>query len=332
MKINLLYLLIPAALAGCYFIIRDLQGQSVYSFFGTAETEPVTISNDYDGRVAKLNVKIGSEVNAGDTLLIMHRTEIARNSFLLSSDINATATELNAHTTRLRNELDVLESDYQQKITGIEDELRQLRLQDSIEQTVRTALLPGIQSTNPEIRERVQALQQRIKQEQSMYQRERKLLADQISAQNAIARAKTTELRGKQDWQADDTKSLYLIAPISGYVDQLSVSQGSKVQAYKDLLRIYPTRTAKVIGFIHESAAMPFHIGDSVSLSSVTRPQLQYRGQIIAASPKLVELPLRLRKFIEVRAWGREVIIQIPQGNDFYIGEKLNITLDQPAK
>jgi hypothetical protein len=33
----------------------------------------------------------------------------------------------------------------------------------------------------------------------------------------------------------------------------------------------------------------------------------------------------RLRRYEEVKTWGREIYIQLPLGNDFYIGEKIMI-------
>jgi hypothetical protein len=52
----------------------------------------------------------------------------------------------------------------------------------------------------------------------------------------------------------------------------------------------------------------------------------------VGSNPKLTELPLRLRKFIELRTWGREVFIQLPEQNGFYISEKIAIILPNLTK
>jgi multidrug resistance efflux pump len=329
MKINLFYLLVPAALAFCYFIVRDLQGQSVHSFFGTAETEPTLLSIDYDCKAAQVLVKIGDEVKAGDTLAIMFRSEIDQNEFLLRADLQNNHTELNARKTELANELSILQVEHQQRLLDLSLEIREIEVRDSLEQAVRGALLPGVKTVNQASQQAIAAAKQSISQENTRFERESNLLLDQIKSQTAISIAKQAVTQGKQKWQLADRNALYLIAPVSGYVDQVNISNGAAIQAYKDLLRIYPLTAKKVIGFIHESSNIPFHIGDSVSMSSATRPEVQCRGQVIAASPKLVELPLRLRKFVEVRAWGREVMILIPQDNRFYIGEKVSIAINQ---
>jgi hypothetical protein len=41
----------------------------------------------------------------------------------------------------------------------------------------------------------------------------------------------------------------------------------------------------------------------------------------------MVELPIRLRKSAEIKSWGREVYVQLPPNNSFYIGEKIMLRL-----
>ena len=43
-----MYIVIPAALVALFWAYRDIQGQSEYSFFGTAETDPRRLSLDAD--------------------------------------------------------------------------------------------------------------------------------------------------------------------------------------------------------------------------------------------------------------------------------------------
>jgi hypothetical protein len=41
-----------------------------------------------------------------------------------------------------------------------------------------------------------------------------------------------------------------------------------------------------------------------------------------------VELPTRLRKNPEIKAWGREIYIDLSVENPFFIGEKIRIELN----
>ena len=66
-----------------------------------------------------------------------------------------------------------------------------------------------------------------------------------------------------------------------------------------------------------------------MKLSSATRPAIRTSGQFIYCNPRIVELPTRLRKNPEIKAWGREVYIQLPDSNVFFIGEKIIITIPE---
>ena len=98
--------------------------------------------------------------------------------------------------------------------------------------------------------------------------------------------------------------------------------------AFRELFRISPRNPDRVIGFLHESAEVPFQLGDTVTLASMGRIGVSSLAALHGVSPKLVELPFRLRKFTELRTWGREVYIQLPADNPFFIGEKILITVN----
>jgi hypothetical protein len=118
-----------------------------------------------------------------------------------------------------------------------------------------------------------------------------------------------------------------LLAPSDGYVQQVGATINELVPSFRELFRISPRKPDKVIGFLHESAEVPFQLGDTVLLSSMSRVEISSVAVLNGVSPKLVELPFRLRKFTELRTWGREVYIQLPVDNPFFIGEKILITV-----
>ena len=126
---------------------------------------------------------------------------------------------------------------------------------------------------------------------------------------------------------ATERERLVLISPINGYVEDVYFSVNAMIPAHKDLVKINPDAPNKIIGFIHETNEVPLSIGSNVEMSSFNRPGIVSTGLIVGVNPKMTELPLRLRKFIDLRSWGREVYISIPDTNSFYISEKVNITL-----
>ena len=327
MKINLLYILIPAAIVGCYWIVNDLQGQSEHTFFGTAESEPQTINFEHDVLVQDVRVVVGSQVKKGDTLAILYRSELDKTTVDRLADINQVEVEKNAKTETLNKERDVLSARQAARMSELISQMRVLHIEDSIKSSVKTSIYNNLPYDNKLVREKIAALEEEIRQSQKQTIEQIRQIDAQRQATQMISQAKISQVRQDLDYVKSEKGKLILFAPIDGFVEQVNISRGSLVQSYKDLFKINPKKPNKIIGFIHESSDVPFQLGDSIYLQSSLRLQIQTKGVIIGSNPKLVELPYRLRKFTELRAWGREIYIQMPDTNRFYIGEKIVLTL-----
>jgi multidrug resistance efflux pump len=331
-KINILYLLIPAAIAACMYIIRDLQDQSVVSFFGTAEAEPMPINLDQDVYVRELRVHLGDLVKAGDTLAILVRHELDRAALAAETNLAQDGTQLRGQLSLLQSQRAAKEAGLQAKIADLQSEIANVQLKDSIEQALRGNLFPGLKGDNTASVRRISDIQNSIADERKMHATDLARLDVEASAISANTRLKQRSTQEQKIWNDTERQRLIIIAPVGGYIDQVNIMVGSFVPAHRDMLRIFPASAIKVVGFVHETSEVPFQIGDSVGLTSGVRKTAHWQGRILSISPKLVELPLRLRKFVEVRAWGREVIIVAPTDNQFYIGEKVAISLNRPVQ
>ena len=328
MKINLLYILIPAALFGCYWIAKDLQSQSTVSFFGTAETEPQTLNFEHAVLVQDIRVVSGNQVKKGDTLAIFYRSELDKTTVEKLADINQLEVEKNAKNETLNKDKDVLLARQTARIAELKAEIRVLQTEDSLQ----LALKKNIYNTENANRissksEQIKVLQESILQLEKQTQEQIAQINSQRQANQVIAQAKLNQVQKDIDFVKLERNKLFLIAPMDGYVEQVNMGKNMLIPQYKDMIKINPKKPNKIIGFIHESTEVPFQLGDSVGISSASRPAILTKGTIVGSSPKLVELPLRLRKFVEVKAWGREIFIQMPDTNKFYIGEKIVISL-----
>ncbi len=332
MKINLLFLVVPLAIALCVYIVLDLQGQSEQTFFGTAETEPVVLNMQEDVLALKVFVETGMQVQKGDTLAVMYRSDIE-----LEALANESAYRLQhlTHQTRLEllaRERETIKAQANAAVSELRAKLRQIALEDSLAHSLKTAVFPGLSVDRSASASRLDALREEIAQVERVTLEKLRELDAQAAVSGKISAEKQRETQLRQRFEKSARESLVLIAPVDGYVDQLQIAPQMPVPAFQDMMRIYPLRPTKIVGFIHESTEILFHIGDPVSLSSGVRATPSIQGKIVAVSPKLVELPLRLRKFAEVRAWGREVMIQIPPDNPYYIGERITISLQSASK
>ena len=163
MKFNILYLLVPAALLGCYWIINDLQGQSVHTFFGTAETEPQTLNYEHAVLVQDLRVQTGNQVKMGDTLAVLYRSELDKTTIERLADINQVEVERKAKSTILDKDLDVLRARQAAKLSELQAQIRVLQTEDSIKIGLKKAIYDNLPYDNRLIREKIANLQEEIK-------------------------------------------------------------------------------------------------------------------------------------------------------------------------
>lgn len=329
MKFNILFLLFPAALAACIWIARDFQGQSSNSFFGIAETEPQVLNFDHDIAVQEVFVKAGDSVKKGDTLAVFTRADLDKTEAEWRSEIIQAETERTAENTVLEKEKAFVMARLRAETRELLGEIQVLRTEDSLRNSYRTNIY-GDLNTAPENKltaEKTAALQKEIAALEAQAHEEIRVLEAKQAAYRSIAAAKTGQSQTEIGFVRVERGRLLLISPIDGYVEEIFFGKNALLPAHRDLIKINPLTPNRIIGFIHETAEVPFAIGQEVELASFARPNLRTRGTIVGSNPKMTELPLRLRKFIEVRSWGREVFITLPEQNEFFISEKIIIAL-----
>ncbi len=328
MRFNVLYILFPAAILACLWIARDFQGRQGNTFFGIAETEPRVLNFDHDLSVREVFIKAGDKIKAGDTLAIFHRAELDENEFVRQRDMLANETERAAERAVLVKEREVVQAKLKVELRELALDIKLLRTEDSIMMVYRGNLYG--QSTpqeNKVVKERIDGLQKQMEDLKHQADEELLVLSAKINATDEIAAVMTNRLKGQLTMIHTERERLVLISPIDGYVESVYFSVNAMIPAHKDLVKINPDTPNKIIGFIHETNEVPLTIGSNVELASFNRPEIVTSGIIVGVNPKMTELPLRLRKFIDLRSWGREVYISIPDTNTFYISEKVNIAL-----
>lgn len=328
MRFNVFYILFPVAILACLWIARDFQGRQGSTFFGIAETEPRILNFDHDLSVREVYIKAGDKIKAGDTLAIFHRAELDENEFSQYREMVTNETARAAERAILEKEKEVVQARLNVDIRELAIDIKLLQTEDSIMMVYRGNLYG--QSTpvqNRVIKERIEGLQKQMEDLKHQAEEELLVLSAKISANDQIAAEKANKLKGQLTMIATERERLVLISPINGYVEDVYFSVNAMIPAHKDLVKINPDAPNKIIGFIHETNEVPLSIGSNVEMTSFNRPGIVSTGLIVGVNPKMTELPLRLRKFIDLRSWGREVYISIPDTNSFYISEKVNITL-----
>ncbi len=328
MKINLLYIIWLVALLVSAWIVRDFMGQSEHTFFATAETEPLLLNAEYPTLVQNICVEVGKYVKKGDTLAILSSTDFDKTSAERRIQILQYETEKSSKNEILKKDIELFLARQTARTNELKAQIKVLETEEAIQNSLKSAIFEGKNDQKVTVKkEQIAGLTESIRQVEVQTQEQLKQYEAQRQANENITHSKITQLNQDLNFIHNEKGKLIMLAPIEGYIEQILVSKNTVVPQYKEMFKINPKKPNKIIGFIHEMADIPFQLGDTVRLASSARPTISIVGRLIGSNPKLVELPIRLRKFMEVRAWGREVFIELPDSNQFYIGEKIVVTL-----
>lgn len=330
MKINFLYIVWLIALITCFVIVYKFSGQTQHTFFGTAESEGQILNYEHPVLVEKIYVHTGDQVKQGDTLAVFMRSDLDRTASDKSNEIKQYEVEKTTKSNTIQREIDVLRAKRAALVSELESQIKMINTEEGIQSALKEAMGDKDKtSTKSNLKnEKIASLKELINQTERQIREQNQLLNEQINANESVYDAKVAQVQEEIGFLDKERDRLTLLSPIDGFVENVGIVKHEIAPQYKELIRLNPKLPNKVRGFISESAELVYRLGDTVELTSSTRPNIVSKGVLIGSSPQLVELPFRLRKLTEVRAWGREIYIRMPLTNDFFIGEKIIISIE----
>lgn len=327
-KFNVLYVFWFAALVIFIWLLSNLKTQVTKSIFGTATTQVYSMNVEYAAVVKEKRVLQGDRVKKGDTLLILLRTEMDKNISEMLAIMNQYEVEKDAKNSLIDKEEELYKTSQQTRKTEIEAQIRIIEKEIEIQTNLLLSIGEKKSKTEVNIKElELAALKESLNQLNKQSQQQHISYNTERESNTRNYEAKLVAYKNNVDYYQLEKFKMIIVSPVDGIVENVFVLPKDLVQEYKELVRINSITPNRVTGFVHEGTNAPYNIGDSVMLSSVARPEFKTTGIIIGTGNNLVELPLRLRKIVELRAWGREIYIGLPPENEFYIDEKILIQI-----
>jgi biotin carboxyl carrier protein len=336
-RFNILHIVWLFVLPLSWFLIRGIEGQSHNTFFGAAETEGQTLNSEYDVVVKELKIKVGQQVKIGDTLALFMRADFAslkRQGIEKNQEVKQYEVEKQSQVNEINREIAILDGKKEALLNDLEAQIKILQLENNVQIDLKRILSENTEgprqarenNNGSNIKnEKINVLRDAIKKTEQQIRQQKSLLQAQIRSSEAVLGSKIEQSQQEVGFIENEKKELSLLATMDGFIENIFVGTNEVAPQYKPLFKINPKKPNRVKGFIYENSNWVFSLGDTVALSSSARLDLTTNGIIIGCSPQLVELPIRLRKFSELKTWGREIYIQLPVTNQYYIGEKVMI-------
>lgn len=325
MKINIIYLFWILLLGAGFLIGKRLQNQSFHQIFGIANAEGQILRIEDAVLIQKSYVKSGIKVKKGDTLMLLFRNELDKQSVESGTQLSQISAERDARNTAIEREKEVFVLRQNARIVDLQAQIKALEVQIDLQNKLKQAISENNTNNNNLKLQDIVALKESIRQVELQSIEQLKLYDNQRVSNNSITNIKSEQILNVTKYIGKERQKLVLLAPFDGLIEDVFVVQNEVAAAFKDLIKINPQQPNKVTGFVHEALNLPYQLGDTVLLQSVLRPTVTYKAQVVGASTEVAELPFRLRKYTEVKTWGRELFVNLPPQNEFFIGEKIII-------
>jgi len=329
MRINAIVIFWFLAIGGIVYIYIQMMGLSRTHFFGSTEAQEIQIRPEFDGRIKEIYVSAGQTISKGDTLLVLEVLEFDKRKSELSQQQSLANVMNHLEKTTGLQDKKILESEYNFKITELKSSLNELNQQMKIQSELKNSVSGLLNNHQAENSNLLQTEKQGIEQQIRDLELERnnKLVAlDQSIIKKSGSYKASLDFQNLElNYLQQKFQNRYMTASIDGIIGEFYFNPGDFIDSRSVIFNITSLMPSKVKGFLPESSEMIPQIGERVALYSSYRPNVLDSGTVVYVYPKISELPFRLRKVPELRAYGRELYISLSDNNPFYIGEKLRI-------
>ena len=318
MKFNNFYLIIILLGIGLIFI-------SPAYFKSTSESLPaVTYAKDHKltadiaAEVIRVWVKPGQQVKPGDTLLELNSQFLSQEIEKLDLRLSSVISDRQAQARSMRSAMNLAKAEIQLEISALENDIRMADSQLSLNRKISGAS-KGSGSSPLEIKirdlqEQVSIRRQELAHREDEIKNRYALQMNQQQNQEILLRSELAMLKTQRN-------ELIKVSDFNGVVENVYVKAGEVVEEYTDLLSVLPSSPSSVVAYM-PSGSNPPAIGSPVSVHAVGNPNLFVEGKVIGHG-SIVPLPDILQKATAVKAFGKEIFIEIPVGNTFSTGEKV---------
>lgn len=331
---NLFYIVIIALGALISVALRP-DFHSELSFYGFAESRATEINYNYPVVVDRILVTPGQSVEEGQVLMHLSRRKSKETMEDQSFRIAQLQAEERLWKQKQMNAIEELSINHQTKLAEIDRKI--IHLQKEI--SYRKSLVENLQSIDPVVtsykplEDELVSYQQEKEELKELYSAKRKGLEEELMLGSNPFGEQIKRLKAEQTFD-ESQKNIPIVvrAPTDGLVGNISCKEEEHIPSYSTLLTFYEPHSGIIEGYVHEDLTLEVKIGQEYIISSLKDENVSYPGKVIGLGSRIVEIPSRLRKIETIKAYGREVLLEISKENSFLQKEKVSIKFNQNNK
>lgn len=326
----------------CVGITASLVGITAFfqseptQFYGIADTKETIINSDASVEIKKIRVVQGQPVDAGDTLAILERPELAMKISEISHMLNEYRARKVLATNISISEKRKIIAEQEEKTNEITAQIRELEAQYDMNKklvaelrSVKTAELELDDSSTHPILAQIKSLREQLAISKNPSNIEIERITKQLmgGGKDDPLEVQVQRLSDELVLLNKEQQKLVMVSQIHGMIGAVKFKEGERVSPFDTIITLHAAAPSYIKGYIHENVYSKVSVGDTVSVKSASEEKSGITGIVAGVGSRIVDYPERLRKRQDIPIWGREVLIKIPENNNLLLGEKVLLSV-----
>lgn len=329
-SINWFYILIALLFVSMLYVSARFFKGSGKSSIGITKGKEYKINSEKSSLVKRVHVVPGRQVKAGDVLVELTSNELEIDIDKLTNRIAVLKSEQHEKSKLVESEIAYVKAQHGITIEEIDTDIEQIQSKMELNRNLAREFAPVASDTtsvnlsrNPQQAKLKSLEQQKAKHRQAMAIKIEDIRQENRTEQSLLVN-QIRLLERELELLAEEKKKLSKFAATDGVVENVYVKDGEQVDSFTPLLSINPVRPSTVVGYLVGKKYDIPEIGSAVVVSSYEHRSVTVAGKVIGYG-SVSELPEILQKSTAVKAFGREMFIEIAPENSFANGEKVLI-------
>lgn len=324
----------------CAALALILAGLTVYyraepdTFYGIADAKELIISSESAVEIKRILAAPGQLVAPGDTLLELYNPDLELRLSQITHELEELRTRQAAHATLTRSELRNLKAQQEVRVNEIRAEIQELEAKYALNRKLVSELhsldgdkaAAGASDADNPILVRLESLRKLLQLARDTSRVGESRLASELSSSGDPLADQVRRREDELRILNEDRKRLMIQAQSGGLVGSVNFKVGEKVSPFAPILTLHAASPSFVRGYIHEDVYSRVGLKQKVEVAGSQDRRRRVEGEVVGVGARIVEYPERLRRRPDIRIWGREIIIRLPEDNRFLLGEKVLIS------
>ncbi len=322
MRLNWFYILIAFLFLAMLFVSFRFFKGSRFTTVGVTYAREFKVNAEKPSLVTSIGVVPGQQVKKGDLLVELSSAALELEIEKMNGRIGVLKSEKEEKMKRHTSAIELLKAERALEIETLESEIAQLENEIKLNKSLTRQFAKDTSSTELNSSElKLRSLKkQRDKQSESIQIK----IGDQLQQRDLDEKLLQNQIKLLEEELAlirKERAALSKYATEDGVIENIYVRKGEQVEAFTPLVSIDAIHPATVVAYqIGEKNNL--QVGASVHVSSYGRRDVIVEGKVVGFGA-VVQLPEILQKGTAVKAFGREVFIDIAEDNDLATGEKV---------